>query len=70
MDLLIIYVMTTLVKSENDGNWYYEKTQWKYILDYLCDCLDSFSEADLKCGVYQRIDELADDVKFIIDHEC
>lgn len=50
----------TLIKSAVDGNWYYEETQWKYILDYLCDALDSFSEADHDCPERISIDHLAE----------
>ena len=64
--------MATMVKSVNDGNWYYDETQWKYILDYLCDALGSFSEADLNHELYIIIDHCADKVSEIVrkKNEC
>lgn len=62
----------TLVKSENDGHWYYFSTQWSYILDYLTDALASFSEKDMNDEIYILIEKLCDDVylKLKSENEC
>ena len=57
---IIFGFMSRMVKSLVDGCWYYDETQWKFILDYLCDALDSFSEADKNCEERIIIDHLAD----------
>lgn len=63
--------MNTMVKSVKDGRWYFETTQWKYVLDYLCDALASFSEADSSHELYIIIDHCADKVSNMIkNHEC
>lgn len=59
------------VKSLNDGRWYPEKTNWKYILDSLCDALGYFSESDLNSQLYIIIDSIADQVSQISSkNEC
>lgn len=54
--------MRDLVKSSNDGHWYYKETQWKMVLDCLSDALSMFSEADLNHELYLIIDHCSDAV--------
>lgn len=55
-----------MVKSPNDGCWYYETTQWKFILECLCDALGFFSEEDKVSQMYIVLDKFADDVSEIV----